>query len=601
MLLQRRKTSLALFSLLSLTLSACPAQTTQPSPPSASSQPSATPNPSMPASPGPNGSVPVPTPSSGTNNNGTPTTPTPTPNPGASSSTTVNLPDGTRLVVSVPNRFLDKKSQSVQLNVRLLDQSGREIPIDLARLSFVSSRPEDFSVNAQGLITALKEEGFTTITVQVNGTEIKATQTLSVSSVVFGGSGGGGGGGGSGSSSNTPASTRLNVNTSFEGLRARRGEFQVNTYTLSNQRESAVAMDADGDFVVVWESAGQDGSSYGVYAQRYHASGVARGAAFKVNTYTSNNQSNPAVAMDAAGDFVVTWQSEGQDGNGREIYAQRYNTAGAAQGNEFRVNTETTGSQSNPAIAMDADGDFVVTWEGPYQDGDGNGIYAQRYNASGSPQGSEFRVNTYTSNNQNNPAVAMDTDGDFVVIWQSYHDESGRGVYAQRYNASGSPQGSEFRVNTYTSNNQERPAVAMDSDGDFVVTWSSYGQDNSRTGIYAKRYNASGVVQGSEFRVNTYTSSYQSSPAVAMDAAGDFVITWQSEQDGDDYGIYAQRYSATGAVQGSEFQVNTYTSFYQSNSAVAMDADGDFVVTWQSRYQDGDEYGVYAQQYSRNQ
>ena len=73
------------------------------------------------------------------------------------------------------------------------------------------------------------------------------------------------------------------------------------------------------------------------------------------------------------------------------------------------VNTFTTSNQNNPAVAIDADGDFVVTWQSSDQDGDGNGIYAQRYNASGVAQGSEFRVNTVTASYQSNSAVAMTT------------------------------------------------------------------------------------------------------------------------------------------------------------------------------------------------
>ena len=105
------------------------------------------------------------------------------------------------------------------------------------------------------------------------------------------------------------------------------------------------------------------------------------------------------------------------------------------------------------------------------------------------------------------------------------------------------PVGSEFRVNTYTTSGQRYPSVAMDSDGDFVVSWQSLGQDGSSYGIYAQRYDNAGVAQGAEFRVNTYTTSQQFYPSVAMDNDGDFVVSWQSfEQDGSNDGIYAQRY-----------------------------------------------------------
>ena len=85
--------------------------------------------------------------------------------------------------------------------------------------------------------------------------------------------------------------------------------FQVNSYTNAVQLNNDVAMDAAGDFVITWQSAPQDGDFYGIYAQRYNSAGVAQGTEFRVNTYTTNNQSQPTALMDAAGDFVITWQS----------------------------------------------------------------------------------------------------------------------------------------------------------------------------------------------------------------------------------------------------------------------------------------------------
>ncbi len=381
-------------------------------------------------------------------------------------------------------------------------------------------------------------------------------------------------------------------------------EFRVNTHTSGEQRTftetpQSVAMDADGDFVVTWSSNGQDGSGWGVYAQRYNAAGEALGNEFRVNTITSNSQQYSTVAMDADGDFVVTWSSNGQDGSGWGVYAQRYNTVGEAIGDQFRVNSFTSGSQEFSTVAMDADGDFAVTWSSNSQDGSGWGLYAQRYNAAGQALGNEFRVNSYTSGSQIYSKVAMDADGDFVVIWNSAgQDGSSYGVYAQRYSAAGEVLGDEFKVNTYTSNTQRFSSVAMDADGDFVVTWSSSGQDGSGWGVYAQRYNAMGEALGQEFRVNTFSSGSQLYSTVAMDADGDFVITWSSSaQDGSGYGVYAQRYNAAGQVIGDEFQVNTYTNNSQRFSNVAMDADGDFIVNWTSNGQDGSSYGVYAQLY----
>jgi len=100
---------------------------------------------------------------------------------------------------------------------------------------------------------------------------------------------------------------------------------------------------------------------------------------------------------------------------------------------------------------------------------------------------------------------------------------------------------------------------------------------------------------GTEFKVNTYTFNGQITPSVASSSDGAFVITWVSDlQDGDSYGIFAQRFDKNGIPLGSEFQVNTYTAVIQFIPDIAMDSDGDFVITWCSAPQDGSDEGVYA-------
>jgi hypothetical protein len=102
--------------------------------------------------------------------------------------------------------------------------------------------------------------------------------------------------------------------------------FQVNTYTQGLQRTGDIAMDALGNFAVVWEGEGP-GDIDGVFAQRFNAAGVPQGGQFRVNSYTAERQGNyPSIAMSPAGDFVVTWGSQGQDGSGDGIYAQRCTT-----------------------------------------------------------------------------------------------------------------------------------------------------------------------------------------------------------------------------------------------------------------------------------
>jgi len=376
----------------------------------------------------------------------------------------------------------------------------------------------------------------------------------------------------------------------------------INTYINNYQGGPSTAALTDGGFVVCWQSYNQNGDGFfDVYAQRYDASGVAQGDEFRINTTTTNHNDKriPSIAALADGGFVVSWESYNQDGEGFDVYAQRYAASGEAQGEEFIVNTTTADNQLSPSIAALADGGFVVTWNSYNQDGDEFGIYAQRYAASGAELGREFLVNTMTASSQINPSITALVDGGFLVSWMSHgQDGDSYGIFAQRYDSIGVAHSAEFLVNTTTASYQGNPSTAALADGGFVVSWESYNQDGDGFGIYAQRYDTNGTELGREFRVNTETASDQASQSTTALVDGGFVVTWQSHgQDGDGFGIYAQRYDANGDIQGGEFRVNTMSAGHQSNSSVAALADGGFVVSWDSYGQDGSGYGVYAKRY----
>ncbi len=367
--------------------------------------------------------------------------------------------------------------------------------------------------------------------------------------------------------------------------------FQVHTTTAYGQTQPAVAMDADGDFVVVWRGWNPANENVALFGQRFDPAGVAQGVEFQVSPFTTHSQHEAAIAMAADGDFVVVW--EASDGPTRAVFARRFDAAGSAQGPEFQVNTFANGYQGAPDIAMDTDGDFVVVWQSRYQDspaGFDEGVYAQRYSAAGLPQGPEFRVSTYTTGQQEEPAVAMDDDGNFVVAWDGTGN-SGGGVYAQRFDAAGVAQGTEFLVDSPGFS----PAVAMDADGDFVVAWYD------STGIHAQRYDAAGLAQGPEFLVDSSVWN----PTLAMDADGGFIVAWEgcvNDSICANCDLLAQRYRATGEPKGGDILIDNSSADLPTNNAlhhgaVAMDADGDFVAAWQSQGQDGDGWGIFAQRF----
>jgi hypothetical protein len=199
---------------------------------------------------------------------------------------------------------------------------------------------------------------------------------------------------------------------------------------------------------------------------------------FRVNSYTIGPQYYPAIGMQSNGNFVIAWYGQGQDGGGSdEVYAQCFNSNGALLGAPFQVNTYTAGTQSRPAIGVQSNGNFVIVWQDSGQDGISDDIYARHFNATGSPLTSDILVNTYTTSTQVNPAIGVQPNGDFIIAYASARPTINY-LYAQRFNASASPLGTEFQVNTYIYQ-QASPAVGVQPDGNFIITYDSDMQDGS--------------------------------------------------------------------------------------------------------------------------
>lgn len=266
---------------------------------------------------------------------------------------------------------------------------------------------------------------------------------------------------------------------------------------------------------------------------------------------------------------------------------------------EFQINTSTLLPQFDPAIAIDGDGNFVIAWTSyPTVGGDqnGDGIRLRRFGADGFPRDPfDIQVNLVTGSHQRRSAIASDSEGNFVVVWQSPFsaggDTDGRSVQARRFSSSGLPLDPvEFQVNTRTLGSQEAPSVGVDARGDLFIAWESYGSfgnDDSGTSIQVRRFRADGSpIDATEFQVNTYTPGFQHVSSIAVDASGAFVVVWQTQfspHDHSDTSLRGRRFDRNGVpLDATDFPINTVVAGYQLNPSVTTSLDAGFVVAWES-------------------
>ncbi len=296
--------------------------------------------------------------------------------------------------------------------------------------------------------------------------------------------------------------------------------------------------------------------------------------------------------------------------------------------------------QTVPQVAMDADGDFVITWQGAVPDsvnpGSVSDIFARRFSPEGwitgsnpsfeadmnhdgqpdtyiqsvMPLGDQFQVNTLTTNAQTLPSVGMDANGDFTIAWETGGQQLSffNQIEAQRYDRNGNRLGGEFNVDTTNNNNSYdyQPYVGVGRDGVTVFSWSSTVDPNYFLGnafigsISIAVYGANGAVLVPAQNIGGTTDT-----SICLDANDDFLVSYAHTGIADNAGntsdnaVFAQEFQIFDPVTHAlafqslhaEFQISTATlsgstTLYWPDGAAAgqsgMDADGDLTAAYWS-------------------
>jgi hypothetical protein len=252
-------------------------------------------------------------------------------------------------------------------------------------------------------------------------------------------------------------------------------------------RRPRIATGGGGIYVVVVET---DEAGGDVFHRRIAADGTPIGAVSQVNgTGTFGPQRDAAVAMGKDGEYVAVWQSHdalpGGGGSGDYVIAgQRFARDGERLGEEFHVTTSAPRLVAAPAVVKDGAGNFTVFWAD--FGSPGRGFFGRRFAIDGEPLGAPFRLGAASLAPV---AVAMELHGDFVAAWSRPGADGEDGlddVFARRFGPDGVPLGREVQVNTHTAGRQAAPALGRDRLGNLVVAWESDGQDGGGTGVFAR-------------------------------------------------------------------------------------------------------------------
>jgi hypothetical protein len=359
---------------------------------------------------------------------------------------------------------------------------------------------------------------------------------------------------------------------------------------LAAMNAPAIARSAEGDSLVVFNA--WKNEQLHVFANRIAANvlptNVATNLPSPVQVDTSTDRAyNPDVAMAADGSAVIVWNAASDNGL-NSIRGRRYTSAGVPEAGEFEIDQPGTTGERTPTVARAPNGNFTVAWIAYDASGSGPAaVYARRYAANGAPLSDAVKVSgsELAGRNLKECDIAVDAAGNYAIVYSSGDGSDQLSVEDRIHFQLFGPTGVKKNAAALGGFDGNNPAIAMQADGRFRLTWSGFYDATEKAAgnyaILARAFDQNGAPVTSRVRVNLYDYSTQTMPDIAIAPKGDYVISWTTPyQDGSETAVYAKRYYSSSLAAGAEFRLNTLTAGYQDSTAVAMDADGDIITAW---------------------
>ncbi|MEO8197408.1 MAG: hypothetical protein ABI689_11885 [Thermoanaerobaculia bacterium] len=244
--------------------------------------------------------------------------------------------------------------------------------------------------------------------------------------------------------------------------------------------EPRVASFPDGRIIAVWvsgvESSPGGDSTYAIEGHLFDSRGLALGEVFQVAALAELDFTSLSVAALVDDHVLVVWSESGSATGGSGILGQIVSTSGVPVGGVFTVSSSASGEKRLADIEADLSGRSVVVWESIGQDGSATGIYGQRLDRGGARIGSELQVSSNALSDQTKPAVAVDSFGNFVVAFESSQEsnELVQDIFIRAYRADGTPRGEQVRANEVILEEQSYPAMALTDSGLVQVAYQSW-------------------------------------------------------------------------------------------------------------------------------
>jgi len=372
-------------------------------------------------------------------------------------------------------------------------------------------------------------------------------------------------------------------------------EIKVNASTKIGSSGSGriVASNYSGSYAVVWSGYYEGEIKTNIYLQVFDKRGLPIGENILISDSTDASYKYfPSVSGSENGNFVVVWEEWLKHASAENTFvsAQIYSIQDGKIGNNINVNERDEIKWSNfTSVSCDKEGNFVVSWR------DRSFLKARSFTSLGSSLGDEFSIiRNHPNAYQYFSSMDSDSEGNYTLVWQDPR-HGNTSIYSQRYSSDNKPMGGNFKphvdVNSSWENN---PSIAVQKDGDYIVVW-----EDRRSGfsdIYSQLFSKDNTPIGANQKVSTRINrEHCNEPIVGIDYLGDFIVAWQLGE----HNIYLQKVSKSGSLIGENVGLNTPSIYGMSNLKLTFNSSTHVLVSWMGRNRDM-KIDLYAQKISQH-
>ena len=350
----------------------------------------------------------------------------------------------------------------------------------------------------------------------------------------------------------------------------RDGEWRDVTMLESNDDGPAtrpeVAVDADGNAIVVWVEAGATANR--VWASRYVPTAGWEEPEL-IEVVDVGGARFPKIAVSPDGDAIVVWQQS--DGVRSNIMASRFAPTDGWSAPEL-VETSDLSGAFDPDVSIDPAGNAIAVWT--QSDGEWINVWSNRFSPAAG-WGTPETIATDDDRIPESPRVALDTSGNAVVVWhQRSSDPALRGVWSNRY-APTMGWSAAVRIDSMPGNSGLFPKLAMDPSGNAIAVWA-------QGGIWANRFTPSNgwgdpepLATPDEDDDNTPID-----PQVGVDRHGNAIVAWRLiSLSSNPEPVLASRFTAS-VGWAPPVQIDAGDDRTTRQHTLGVDPDGRAIAVW---------------------